>query len=268
MADPGDGAWFAATGHTLRGEFRRQWLATGGLSVYGYPISEEFAEVNPDDGQTYTVQYFERNRFEWRPELPAADRVTFGLLGRQLYAGGGEVAPPVPDDAPPPPPPAPAPAPVQTSGGGGTAIGNSVMLGARAALVQAIPGLQVDATVSRQLSQGTAVAQAKQAAGALGPVVVVHLGNNGGITAGQFDQLMGTLAGARRVVVLTLKVPRAWEAGNNAIIRAGVARYPNAVLADWQAVSAGRADYFWSDGIHLRPEGARAYATLVSATFG
>jgi hypothetical protein len=128
--------------------------------------------------------------------------------------------------------------------------------------------MQVDATVSRQLSQGVAVAQAKRDAGALGPLVVLHLGNNGPVTAGQFDQLLGTLAGARRVVVLTLKVPRAWEAGNNAIIRAGVGRYPNAVLADWQAASAGRPDYFWTDGIHLRPEGARAYAALVSASVG
>jgi hypothetical protein len=263
VADPGDGSWFEATGHTLRGDFRRQWQRAGGLPIYGYPISEEFAEVNAADGREYTVQYFERNRFEWHPELPAAYRVTLGLLGRQLYPGGGEVAPPVPDDAPPPPPPPP----VQTAGGG-TAIGDSVMLGARAALQQALPGMQVDATVSRQLSQGAAVAQARKAAGALGPVVVIHLGNNGGITAGQFDQLMGSLSSARRVVVLTLKVPRAWEAGNNAIIRAGVRRYPNAILADWQAVSVGRPDYFWADGIHLRPEGARAYAALVSANLG
>ena len=35
--------------------------------MFGYPISEEFAEVNPTDGNTYSVQYFERNRFEWHP---------------------------------------------------------------------------------------------------------------------------------------------------------------------------------------------------------
>ena len=37
--------------------------------MFGYPISEEFTEVNQADGRTYTVQYFERNRFEWHPEL-------------------------------------------------------------------------------------------------------------------------------------------------------------------------------------------------------
>ncbi len=41
---------------------------TVGLAQYGYPISEEFYEVNPADGQTYVVQYFERVRFEWHPD--------------------------------------------------------------------------------------------------------------------------------------------------------------------------------------------------------
>jgi hypothetical protein len=259
IGDPADGSWFPATGHTLRGEFRRIWQLTGGLAVYGYPISEEFDEVNPSDGRTYTVQYFERNRFEWHPELPAAFRVTFGLLGIQLYPGGGEVVPPVPDDAPP----AVAQAPV-AAGGRVTAIGDSVMLGAASALRQTLGDVDVDATVSRQMAEVVGLAQAKRATGALGPVVVIHVGNNGGITAGQFDQLMTTLAGARRVVVLTLKVPRVWEAGNNAIIRAGVPRYSNAVLVDWQTASASRSDYFWADGIHLRPAGAQAYAALVA----
>jgi hypothetical protein len=39
-----------------------------GWPQYGYPISEEFYEVSPDDGGTYVVQYFERARFEWHPE--------------------------------------------------------------------------------------------------------------------------------------------------------------------------------------------------------
>jgi hypothetical protein len=37
------------------------------VAIYGFPISEEFQEVNPDTGLVYTVQYFERQRFEWHP---------------------------------------------------------------------------------------------------------------------------------------------------------------------------------------------------------
>ena len=86
IADPGDGRWVAATGHSLRFSFRAHWEATGGLAVYGYPISEEFQERNPDDGQTYTVQYFERARFEYHPEHQGTPHeVQLGLLGRQVF---------------------------------------------------------------------------------------------------------------------------------------------------------------------------------------
>jgi hypothetical protein len=48
----------------------------------------------------------------------------------------------------------------------------------------------------------------------------------------------------------------------------GVARYPNAVLVDWHAASIDHPDFFWGDGIHLRPEGAQAYAQLIAASLG
>jgi photosystem II stability/assembly factor-like uncharacterized protein len=82
--------YFAATGHTLRGPFRAYWASHGGLALYGYPLSEEFREVNPADGQTYTVQYFERNRFEAHPEhadTPYA--VLLGLLGNTVLQQKG-----------------------------------------------------------------------------------------------------------------------------------------------------------------------------------
>ena len=61
----------------------------GGLAIYGYPISEEIPELSPTDGQTYTVQYFERNRLEYHPELPEAYRVSLGLLGVQVLQQRG-----------------------------------------------------------------------------------------------------------------------------------------------------------------------------------
>lgn len=87
--EPGQ-MYFAETGHTLRNAFKRHWLGTGGLAQYGYPISEEFYEVNPADGQTYVVQYFERARFEWHPEhMGTPYEVLLGLLGQQLLAESG-----------------------------------------------------------------------------------------------------------------------------------------------------------------------------------
>ncbi|WP_129632319.1 sortase [Candidatus Oscillochloris fontis] len=84
-AAPGD-TYVIETGHSLGGVFRDFWLANGGLATFGYPISEPFDETNPQDGQVYTVQYFERARFEHHPNNPAAYQVQLGHLGRQYLA--------------------------------------------------------------------------------------------------------------------------------------------------------------------------------------
>src|SRR5207237_1304759 len=76
-------AYFKETGHTLHGEFLAYWTANGGLAQFGFPLSEEFAEKSPTDGKVYTVQYFERNRFELHPENQPPYTVLLGLLGRQ-----------------------------------------------------------------------------------------------------------------------------------------------------------------------------------------
>ena len=82
--------YFPQTGHNLRNSFLAYWQIHGGLAVYGYPISEEFAETSPTDGRRYIVQYFERNRFEYHPEYrntPA--EVLLGLLGSTLLHDKG-----------------------------------------------------------------------------------------------------------------------------------------------------------------------------------
>jgi photosystem II stability/assembly factor-like uncharacterized protein len=82
--------YYAATGHNIAPEFVRRWDGTGGLPVYGYPISEAFYEVSRTDGQTYLVQYFERNRFEYHPEQANSYyEILFGLLGSEIVRARG-----------------------------------------------------------------------------------------------------------------------------------------------------------------------------------
>lgn len=85
VADPDDPAvaYFAATGHTLRGTFLDYWRANGGLAVFGYPISEELTEPG-DDGRTYLVQYFERHRLEWHPENRPPYHVLLTRIGDRV----------------------------------------------------------------------------------------------------------------------------------------------------------------------------------------
>lgn len=73
--------FFAETNHSLCGEFRQYWEKHGGLAIFGYPITEPAQEVSETDGNTYTVQYFERNRFELHPENKPPYNVLLGLLG-------------------------------------------------------------------------------------------------------------------------------------------------------------------------------------------
>jgi hypothetical protein len=89
LTDTPQRRFFAATGHTLAGGFRLYWERNGGLAQFGYPTSEEFTEVNPADGKSYTVQYFERARFEYHPEHKGTPyEVELGLLGWQIVQSG------------------------------------------------------------------------------------------------------------------------------------------------------------------------------------
>lgn len=58
-----------------------------GFSLFGMPLTGEIAK-KLSDGKTYTVQYFERARFEWHPELNPG-QVLLGLIGSELMALGG-----------------------------------------------------------------------------------------------------------------------------------------------------------------------------------
>ena len=146
-----------------------------------------------------------------------------------------------------------------------TAVGDSIMIDMQPYLQADIPGVSVDGVVSRQFETGIGVVQADRAAGTLGSVLVVELGTNGTVTSSDFDAMMQAAAGVKRVVFVNINVPRPWEATDNAVLAAGVARYPGvAVLADWNALSTPHPEWFTPDQVHLEPAGAQAMAALVA----
>ena len=147
---------------------------------------------------------------------------------------------------------------------GVTAVGDSVMLGAAPDLEREIPGIAIDAREGRQFAEGLEVVRALRDAGDLGDIVVVALGTNGPITTELVDEMLGLLEGVDRVVFVSNRVPQPWEAPNNAILQEVSARYENVALVDWHSAGEGHPEYFW-DGVHLAPDGARAFALLVSA---
>jgi hypothetical protein len=89
--DAPDRRYFPETGHSLSSGFKKYWDDHGNVSTFGFPISEELTENG------ITVQYFERGRLEYHPELPENQRITLGRLGAELLEARGWIKPPPPD---------------------------------------------------------------------------------------------------------------------------------------------------------------------------
>lgn len=100
--------FFPETGHNVCGDILKAWRANGlefdgkkgkseaeNLSLFGLPLSSPQIETL-SDGRQYSVQWFERARFELHPENAPPYNVLLGLLGNEVRA------------TPPPPPPPPA----------------------------------------------------------------------------------------------------------------------------------------------------------------
>ena len=83
VPDP-DNRYFPETKHNLRGAFRTFWNLNGGLTVFGYPLTEAFEETD-SEGVTRPVQYFERVKLLADPADPS--RVSIALLGVELSRG-------------------------------------------------------------------------------------------------------------------------------------------------------------------------------------
>jgi peptidoglycan/LPS O-acetylase OafA/YrhL len=149
-----------------------------------------------------------------------------------------------------------------------SAIGDSVMLGARSVLKDVIPGTRVDAAVSRY--PGAFIGKLKRyvAGNRLAPIVVLHPGTNGVLPESMMREMLDILADSPRVVVVNTNMPRTWREPNNNVMADVVPEYPNAVLADWRAASLDKPEYFASDGIHLTEKGAKAYANLIKQAAG
>jgi hypothetical protein len=83
--------YFTSTGHRLSGRFLSYWRANAGGILLGAPIAEPTREGNGDgSGRTYLVQWFERGRLEYHPELAGTRyEVEIGLASRQALQQRG-----------------------------------------------------------------------------------------------------------------------------------------------------------------------------------
>jgi peptidoglycan/LPS O-acetylase OafA/YrhL len=144
-----------------------------------------------------------------------------------------------------------------------TAIGDSVMLGAREAVQGALSKVTVDATVSRHANLMYERIDQRRSAGKLAPVVVIHPGTNGPAYEDDLRRAVADLSDRARVVLVTTHVPRSWMDESNTNIRKVSKEFPNVRIAEWAQAAEGNREFFVTDGTHLTPPGGRAYADAI-----
>lgn len=219
------------------------------------------------------------------PAFAAGVMVSFGLVGAFVLLTAVPIANlwPQIDRAPAPasaaverepataqptvPPPA-GPAAVVRAEGGLTVVGDSVMLGARAAIERGISGARVFAHVGWQAKDVSTMLERLRAGGDLSPTVLVHLGTNGHVGEARLRAMLDALADRRLVLIVNTRVPRRWMIDNNAMLARVVPEYRNARLVDWHGAADAHREFFEADGVHLTPVGARAMVGLMIAAAG
>ena len=143
-------------------------------------------------------------------------------------------------------------------------FGDSVVLSARESLRTVLGNVSIDAAVSRQPKVIADRIRLRRDERRLGPDVIIHMGTNGIVQEKDLKPILEELRDRQRVVVVNVRVPRVWMKPTNEMISTLVAQYPNARLADWNAVSKGHKGYFAPDGVHLTHTGADVFANLIN----
>ena len=159
-------------------------------------------------------------------------------------------------------PPA-APSAAAAHGSEVTAIGDSVMLACASQLTAALPGIYINAQVSRQVEAGLSLVAQLAARGQLRRVVVFALGTNGMFSRSQVRDLMALIGPQRTLVLVNTYVPKPWQDPDNQVIATAAGAHPHVVLANWHAAISGRTSLLYPDEVHPQPPGARLYTGVV-----
>lgn len=89
LAQNSEGQYFPETGHWVTGPFLEKYFSVSDPQLlFGNPITEAFE----DQLSGLLVQYFEKVRFEYHPNVPPELRVQTSYLGEYLYIPGNPLS--------------------------------------------------------------------------------------------------------------------------------------------------------------------------------
>lgn len=139
-------------------------------------------------------------------------------------------------------------------------LGDSIFDGWSGYLLHAIPGAFIDAKVGRQFSSAIGIYKSLLRYQGIQNInqIVVELGTNGPVTPDQIAQFMALAGPHRSVIFIAPQVDRPWGHEVDQLYDQLPNYYPNVKILNWQSISAGHEDYFWTDGIHPNWQGIQS----------
>ncbi len=140
-------------------------------------------------------------------------------------------------------------------------IGDSVMLGAKLNIEKKFKNAYFNAEISRTCYVANDILKELIRKNALGDVVVFNFGANGDCSQATKETIMKTIGENRKVFWLTVTNDK--RVHFNDKIKAFAAKYDNLYIIDWEKISKGHSEYFYSDGLHLPSPGRVAYTNAI-----
>jgi peptidoglycan/LPS O-acetylase OafA/YrhL len=153
----------------------------------------------------------------------------------------------------------------QTTSSGQPALwvtGDSIILGSKPKLALHYPIAMFNARVGRQISELIQVVTADKT-GLENDPVVLDVGNNNHLTPEDLHTLLELLSQQPKIVIVNTAVPRSFKADNDRLIAQAAAGFPQAVVVDWNSISANHPEYFQPDGVHLSDAGSTVYVNAI-----
>lgn len=146
-----------------------------------------------------------------------------------------------------------------------TVIGDSVFLGASQSFKKICENVNVDAKVSRQVSQALDVAKKLQKKGKLGDTVLISLGVNGNFNEATGQALLDYLGSERTVYWINAYGKNVeWQDEVNDTIDRLAKKNDNLQVIRWDKLGRKHPDWFYQDGTHLNSEGQEKFAEFVN----
>jgi hypothetical protein len=124
-------------------------------------------------------------------------------------------------------------------------------------------GFVVHARVGRQFA--SAVGIVKSFGPRLPKNVVIELGTNGTVRLADCVAVIRAAGPRRRVFLVNVRVPRAWQERNNTVLRQCDRSFPRARVRviHWHRATAEHPEWLARDGYHTSDLGRRALAAMI-----